>query len=427
MKSLQKTFDHVIEKNFKFSRFAAQLIDNKLQNIGIKLSRKQLNKLERQFAKSKDDTITFDFEDEQVINAGFKSEKDVKEKLNEILSNFAIELKEKADDFLNSLPSLIIEIQNKLSRQILKSLKRNATRMLKERNAELVFFESNLYDVWGGALDLLEMFIVISLEAGESFNNEYRPIASKNKNFTFDALARLHARACQITTEILSLLKSGFADGAHARWRSLHEITVVSSFIASNGNKIAERYLLHEGIESYKAAIQYQSLCKKLNYEPLTMKELSEIEDVKERLITQFGTNYKHDYGWASGVLGKAKPTFKDIESAAGLEYMRPYYKMASYNVHANPKGVFFKLGLYSINDNVLLAGPSNVGLTDPGHSAALSLLQITLSFLTIVPNLDRLVICDILKLLADEIGKEFLVASNSLRDRKTKSNTHKD
>jgi hypothetical protein len=39
-------------------------------------------------------------------------------------------------------------------------------------------------------------------------------------------------------------------------------------------------------------------------------------------------------------------PTFKDIERAAGIDHLRAHYRMASHNVHANPKGVFFKLGM---------------------------------------------------------------------------------
>lgn len=42
---------------------------------------------------------------------------------------------------------------------------------------------------------------------------------------------------------------------------------------------------------------------------------------------------------------GNKTPTFEDIEDAVGLAYMRPYYKMASYPVHASPKGLTFTVG----------------------------------------------------------------------------------
>ena len=40
---------------------------------------------------------------------------------------------------------------------------------------------------------------------------------------------------------ILALLRSGFADDAHARWRSLHELAVVSGFISEYGEDVAEK------------------------------------------------------------------------------------------------------------------------------------------------------------------------------------------
>lgn len=96
---------------------------------------------------------------------------------------------------------------------------------------------------------------------------------------------------------------------------------------------------------------------------------------------------------------------------------LRPFYKMASHNVHANPKGAFFKLSLYPRRQDILLACPSNIGLADPGHAAAISLGQITIALLTIKPTLDNLVICNILMRLEPEIGETFLAAQKLLEE----------
>jgi hypothetical protein len=259
------------------------------------------------------------------------------------------------------------------------------------------------------------MFIEIALEVGSDFNQEFRAEASAENDLVFEVLTRLHARACQIASEILALLKSGHADGAHARWRSLHEIAVVSFFIKSAGNDVAERYLLHNAIESYKAAKLYQQYCARLGYEPISAEELKDIESTYQYLVGRFGPAYKEEYGWAASALCKDKPTFRDIEQEVGLDHLRPFYKMASHNVHANPKGVFFKLGLYPTSEEILLAGPSNAGLADPGHGTAISLGQITVALLITRPNIDRLVVCGILMKLTDEIGEEFLAVQKSL------------
>jgi len=49
---------------------------------------------------------------------------------------------------------------------------------------------------------------------------------------------------------------------------------------------------------------------------------------------------------------------------------------MASYNVHASAKGVFFRLS--HLDSSVIIAGASNAGLTEPGQNTAITLTAIT-------------------------------------------------
>ncbi|MEX2304183.1 MAG: hypothetical protein WD733_24785, partial [Bryobacterales bacterium] len=81
--------------------------------------------------------------------------------------------------------------------------------------------------------------------------------------------------------------------------------------------------------------------------------------------------------------------------------------------VHANSKG-FFKLGLLE-ESQVLLAGASNAGLTDPGHSAAISLVQISTDLVMLQPTLDNIVASYIMLQLVDEIGEAFHQAQKQL------------
>ena len=104
-----------------------------------------------------------------------------------------------------------------------------------------------------------------------------------------------------------------------------------------------------------------------------------------------------------------------DIQEAAGIDHLAPYYRMASHNVHANPKGVFFKLGLIGETDT-LLAGPSNAGLADPGHATALSLVQISSLLLLLYPTLDNQIAMRVMHALGDEIGAALLAAHKKLK-----------
>ena len=118
----------------------------------------------------------------------------------------------------------------------------------------------------------------------------------------------------------------------------------------------------------------------------------------------------------AADALGRGRPSLRDIEKSAGIDHLRAHYRMASHNVHANPKGVFFKMGLFE-ESAILLAGPSNAGLADPGHSAAISLMHVTTALGLIQPTLDSVVGLRMLLRLEREVGEPFIEAHRQLAD----------
>ncbi len=290
--------------------------------------------------------------------------------------------------------------------------------MLRDRRTHKRGFDNRLSKDWKIPFNLLEMFIAIAYEMGDEINNEFRKDIAEYDKYTYDVLTRLHARACQISSEILILLKNGYADGAFARWRSLHEVAVVGSFIAAHGNEVAEKYLLHDVIESFKAAELYQKYSEVLGFSPIPQDEFESLRITYNDLIIRFGNPFKNDYGWASSSLGKEKPTFSDIEENTSLDHHRPYYKLASNNVHANSNGVMFKIGLLPSPQEILLAGPTNSGFTDPAQSTAISLGLITITLATMKPTIDNLVLSDILLKLESEISDEFLKVQKIIEKR---------
>src|SRR4029077_18930805 len=109
---------------------------------------------------------------------------------------------------------------------VMKTLEKTKPKMLKEHKKIREGFEDRLYKRWKEPLDSLESLIVICLESGEDKKNKL----SKGTNITNPkkvSLIKIHARAVQISYEILALIRGGFADGAHARWRSLHELAII--------------------------------------------------------------------------------------------------------------------------------------------------------------------------------------------------------
>ena len=295
---------------------------------------------------------------------------------------------------------------------MLKAIKQDARSGLKANRRLRQRFEKNHWKRWQKPLELLELFVALATEAGESCVKALPEDIARSNDAVFAALTPLHARACQVASAILALLRSGYADDAHARWRALHEIAVVSQFINEQGRDTANRYLLHDAIQRYKLARKLQEHAEAINEEPLSQEEFDEIKAERDDLLARFDKSFGQDYGWAAAALGDERPNIAKIEASVDLERWRPYYGLASDNVHANAHGTYFRLGLDEDDPSpMLLAGASSMGLDEVGHPTAISLSQATTALLTIEPRLDDLVSVYILMKLLDEIGEAFVQA----------------
>ena len=281
-------------------------------------------------------------------------------------------------------------------------------------------FKERLWKEWGPAFDLLEIFLESCAEVGNEFSKKASFENSEDDRYLLSALTGLHARVCQVAYEVLALLTNGYPDGADARWRTLHEINVTAKFIAEHGNDTAERYLCHDIPESYRGLTDYQKYCTIHGYEPYSENEEAEKKAVRDEICNRFGQDFKEEYGWASAILGK-KLNFRDLEEATKLDYMRPYKRLASHNVHAGSKGLFFKLGLpRELRGKVITSVPSYIGFTNPAHSTAISLYQLTSTLLLLKqrPTIYESVSLEVLELLVTEIGDTFLEIDNHLQNK---------
>jgi hypothetical protein len=321
-------------------------------------------------------------------------------------------VEEALDEYVEGLPKTVQDITEQTSTDLLQVLKKDWSREAKRLRREREAFRKRLYERWGDGLYLLRMLITFASEVGSEINASGRKAA--DAPLTASVLTRLHARGCQIAEEVVCLLEGGFADGAMARWRTLHEISAVSALIHQHGEELAERYIEHDAIECARAARQYQKYHKRLAAEAIATDEIQEIEERAKALKDKYGKEFGGSNGWAAKHLRIAEPKIDQLIAAAGSDHMLPYYKIASHNVHANPRGIFFKLGLTGETE-ILLAGPSNAGLTDPGRNTAISLMQITSALALLNPTLDDLIAMKIIQQLVDEVGDTLVKAQQQL------------
>lgn len=301
---------------------------------------------------------------------------------------------------VDGLSSLWVELQ-----------RHDRDRYLSAKREQKDGFEKRLRKRWGNGLDCLEQFIHINIELGEEAVQDRGGAFESDVDYTFEALARLHARACQISNEIYTLLESGYADGAHARWRALHEVAIVALFIKQEDEETAKRFLDYRHLEDYYEAQNYQAHCEELGYKPFSEEQLQVLEDNRDKLVNRYGTPFDdngYGYGWAAHTFENKSATLSRLENEVDLDHLNPFYKMASNSVHAGSKGTKHRLGLLDQDAQPLLAGPTNYGLADPAQSTATSLAQVSTALLLYEPSGKELVTTMGLQQLVSEISTAF-------------------
>lgn len=413
---MQEYFDQFIQVEFEPHRLGVKILECDLEKIGVHITSEQRLDLEEQFKSLDRDSLKLNFSEKQLEEACVSSEEELKLKLQEIIDKLPKSIEAFSGRIDGMMKGLVLSVVNKMAESVRKTLQSRMDDMLEDQYAIQSEFDDNLYDMWAEALNLLQGLIVISDEAAQGYLK--RSDKYSVNDITQNLLVRLHAKANQISKEILSLIRHGFADGAQARWRSLHELAVVCSFIAQHGDSVAERYIQHESVEIYKAAKQYNQYYTKLGAEKIDDSEMTLIEKEYQELIDKYGKSYGSDYGWSAITLKLPRPTFRDIEASVKLDHIRPYYISASANIHANPAGVFKRLGLFPEED-IILAGPSNIGLSDPAKLTVISLTQITTSVLTHGANIDFLVICKAMDEYGKSVENKFIEIENEIHKQR--------
>ena len=159
------------------------------------------------------------------------------------------ELSKSLDSFCETeLPKLIERLASSTSQRLGKRLKSDwANEHILQQN-EIIAFRNHLENRWGIPLSKLRMMLTIAREWCQELNSESENSKEDNKLKLHDILIRLQARACQVADEIICLLENGFADGAMARWRTLHEIGIVAAVISKHGDGMVERYVAHQAV-----------------------------------------------------------------------------------------------------------------------------------------------------------------------------------
>lgn len=403
MGSLQDVLDRTLKRAPEI--LLRSVIDAKLARTGINIKDDIIQALMLHILEKRDGSFTWNNEPEDgVEDLTLSFDEDDYRELNALSEGMSSRLKKLPLDLTKSIAKSIFD-------NLVVNWNNEKTIQIQEQEG----FRSRIDELWGKSLDLLKMFLTSARELINIIVS--RTDHSTIKTTKLLVLTRLYARGCQVTEEIIVLLENGFADGAMARWRTLHEISVVSLFISENDEELSQRYHDHDIVEVKRLSEKYLIDHIELGFRKISDKETENINQRYSLALERYGEDFRHQYGWAAKNLGIKKPNFSQIQKAAGRSAMSSYYHFASDNVHAGSRGTFIRMSAMGKSD-VIIAGRSNAGLLEPGQNTVYSMTQIVASLFGKPNNLDEMVEMSVIIELRESTKIAFLEASEALKER---------
>lgn len=244
------------------------------------------------------------------------------------------------DAVSNAIPNAIADVAELIGKHILDEAHEN-TLQLRKTHIERA---KTVRRMWGNAIEQLDFLRHMVLE-WDSVATELRQGCYTHPDTAF-ALNKLNRRAYEIVGEIITLGQSGYADGALARWRSLHEICVIAMFLAARSDRCAQMYLSHHVIEELRLFYLDNASGTATAINALRDRYARDLRKQKTEMVKRFGKAFAGDYGWASVELGQSKTTFRDLEKHVGLETLRRGYQQANSTVHGGALATLSRISL---------------------------------------------------------------------------------
>jgi hypothetical protein len=411
--NIEERLVQLVQRSYQtaFKNLVAKHIATEMAKLGVVLTESQQSDAAARVLGGKGDRLIIDLDDTQI--------EQLRAQHSGLLPDVTIDftsLTKSLDNlegkYLGAISDTVTFATEDLALELLESWKTSTPEILVQLREESQDFGTYVKSRWGDALDSLDALIDLLTDIGGQLYADRLNVGGESADPVITVLFSLHMRACQVAREVAVLLKAGLADGALARWRTLHELAVTAAFIRKHGAEIALRFQDHVDMQTYRAAEQYQRHCKQLGQEPLPAEEMTKLEARKNELVTLFGRDFKSDYGWAIPALPMRsqstkprRPTFAVIEADVGLEFVRPFFQDASDNIHAGSRGTAYRL-------SAALSGASDVGLELPGRNTAWSLIQISVDLINAQVTMERLAISTAIQKLGKSIYEAFDMAS---------------
>ncbi len=154
----------------------------------------------------------------------------------------------------------------------------------------------------------------------------------------------LHSRSLKVAHEICALLRAGLASGALGRWRTLHELEVVSRTLLLGNRGTSSRFINHKWIiicRDPEAFIPGGD-----GYE----QRLKEAQRHRRLYLRRYGPEFEGEYGWASELtrrrLGVTKPKMADLRRLTNLGGHYSNVRVSNHLIHPDSVSALFDVDL---------------------------------------------------------------------------------
>jgi len=332
--------------------------------------------------------------------------------LDELLENAYKDFKGTEEEFINKLSKLdfFADAQEIIEEKGLKYLSKA---IIKLRKKELKY-ENEIDSIYSEGLILFEIFIKLS-----SFYGSHIIELLKKKeisNLRIVIYNKLFSKGCQIAYEILKLLRTGYPDGAHARWRALHELCVMLLFLDKGNDELIDKYCDYQVVEKLKRAYEFQKHYHKINWRPIENDVLEHLQTQKDALIEKYGKDFSKNYGWAYSIINSCD--FRKIEEYVELDYMRAFYSWASDNIHPGMSGLVDRIGDIELEiSSNYFAGKSKYGLADPAQFTAYSLYFMLDCIAQSIEGIGNELILTTIGNIQKQLSQKLIIAQNNMKN----------
>ncbi len=273
-------------------------------------------------------------------------------------------------------------------------------------------FTNRLMYRYSQPIQELEIFIELCKSIT---NNIFERTQDINNDKVF-VLKKLQQKSTLVVSEIVYLIKGGYASASLSRWRTLLETSIFGLFLALNDEDISTRYLDHEIVDTMNELKNYSKNVEFLGFDEIPLEVEAKITIQYNEVLEKYGRDFRNSNGWASQLLNNKRPNLHDFMDELNLEYIKPFYKFSNNYVHSGAKSLMYNLGyIDGVSNDDTISGESNIGFTDSAQLCMLSFFNSTVSLLSISPNEEDLITILSLYNKINSIGILFLEVETTI------------